>query len=272
MKLFWLFLILLAGTPQAQQTQQLLTCLQTCLAQPPSTPPTPPKRQAPKLSPPLQPPPLQPLQPPPLPTSLPPSVSKTTKGFPLGSCKMNGYPSLPYELKFESQNSTSICFRILEVERYTDVCSEYSIYSQCNSMIVDLKKIIFWYDHVDGCGFKYTAQKRHMNVFPWQASNGDRAGRYRFLSPTGKRSAVGDINLFKWQPDNKTSGSIEVTIARTNTFKLETDGSMNNYILCLEYDKKNIDLPSCISNNEPRIRYSFYDPYKSLCTSGSILM
>lgn len=270
MNILYLFLLLLAGTapvPTAraqQQNQDFLACLQMCLVQPPPPPPTPMpiKQRASPPPPPNPPPPLVPA---------PVKVSKTTKGFPLGSCKMNGYPSLPYELKFERQNDTSICFRILEVERYSDVCSQYSIYSQCNNMIVDLKKIVFWFNHIDTCGLQYTVSRKHMNVFPWQASNGQRAGRYRFVSPTGKRS-VGDINLFKWQPDNMTSGSIEVTIARTNTFKLEADGSMNNYILCLEYDRKNINLPACISNDEPRIRYSFYDPYKSLCTSGSILM
>lgn len=287
MKTFLLFLLFTAV--HAQYDQNVMTCIQQCLPQsskPPNIfPPKPPTLFPPKPPSPFPPKPPSPFPPKP-PSPSPPipieeyneepsipvnqSLVRMTRNFPLGRCRMTG-PSLPYELKFEVANETSICFRINEVERYDEVCSQYNIYSQCNDMIGDLKKLVIWYNQIDACGFQYTITKKTMNVFPWQTANGNRAARYRFISPTGKRSG-GDVNLFKYQPFSRFAANVEVTIARTNTFKHISDSSMNGYMLCLDYDKNNIDLLSCISNEEPRIKYSFYDPMKSLCTSGSILL
>jgi hypothetical protein len=193
-----------------------------------------------------------------------------TRTFPLGSCKMPSFPTLPYELKFESMNRTNICLRVLEVERYKDICAQLNIYDQCNNMIVDLKKLVFWYRHTNECGYQNTIRKEHLNVFPWITDNGTRVGRYRFISPLGKRGASGDLALFKFKPDNQSMGNIEITIAKSNPLRLSSDTTMHNYLLCLDYNNATINMFKCISNDEPRIRYSFYDPYKSLCTVGSI--
>lgn len=255
-------------------------CIRQCISNHPNIPPSlpglpneppPPKPPKPPRSPkpPSPNPPIPPSPPPPLP--MPISIGESmTRGFPLGSCKMNG-PSLPYELKYKYHNRTAICFDILLVEYYSEICESLNIFDQCDYLVTSLTKIVFWYNQINDCGFQNTLSKKHLNVFPW-IINGKPAARYRFTLPNGRTRAVGDVNLFKWEwkQNNKTMSSIEVTIARSNPFKLSTDDNMNNYMFCIEFN--NNDLLKCIKNSDGLIKYSFYDPGKSICTIGTILL
>jgi hypothetical protein len=214
------------------------------------------------------------LPPPPMPNAPPPpgpvnQDMRMTQSFPLGSCRMGG-PSLPYELEFTSSNAGSICFRIKLVEDYIDRCSARGLTGPCNMMVNNVNKIVIWYRQVNECGYDLTSSRNHLEVFPWnvRARSVVRAGRFRVSGPGAPRPhASGDIGMFKWI--NGRINSVQVDINKSGSFKRANDTSMHDYRLCLTYDQSVVNLTYCISSNQV-IKYSFYDPFKTICTTGSV--
>lgn len=212
------------------------------------------------------------LTPPPLPSMSPQQQNKMTRSFPLGSCRMPSLPSLPYELTINSQTINSLCFDIKLSPNYREQCISNNLQKPCEEMIINCNKIVFSYKHVNDCGHDLTSTRKSLEVFPWNVKAGSqtvRAGRYNiFSSNSDKPHAMGDLSLFKWEfARNQTN--IEIDINRTKTFRRQNDTSMHNYKLCIVYDPKVINLIYCITENY-LIRYSFYDPYKTICTSGTV--
>lgn len=270
--LLLLFLIPLA---QAVDYECLSQCVSTCNSFSP-----PPLTRSPRIRaipPQLQPPPPLPQLSPPLPQIIersPPqsTQNKMTKSFPLGSCKMPGLPSLPYELSINSHTSTSLCFDIKLSEDYKTQCESYNLQKPCEDMIVNCNKIVFSYKHVNNCGYDLTTIRKSLEVFPWNVRSGSqtvRAGRYNIFSPNAEKPhAMGDLSLFKWE-FAKNQTNVEIDINRTKSFKRQNDTSMNDYKLCIIYDPKVVNLIFCITDNY-LIKYSFYDPYKTICTTGTV--
>ena len=201
-----------------------------------------------------------------------------TRNFPLGSCKMAG-PSLPYELKFTRNVPGQVCFTIKVVDYYKEICESLNILAPCEDMITNFNKIVFWYKQTNECGFQYTISKKHLNMFPWYITgpkgNIQQAARYRFFPPMStKARAVGDLSLFKyeWKQGNRTVSSIEMNINRSVTFKSPNDTTLDDYLLCIDYNANDFNLMNCITNSDNIIKYSFYDPYKTLCTVGVLAL
>ena len=139
-------------------------------------------------------------------------------------------------------------------------------------MITNCNKIVLAYKHVSECGFDLTASRKSLEVFPWNIKSGSqtvRAGKYNIFSKNAdKPHATGDLSLFKWAYA-KNQTNVEIDINRTNSFKRHNDTTMDNYKLCILYDPKILNLVYCISDNYV-IKYSFYDPFKTICTSGTV--
>lgn len=201
-----------------------------------------------------------------------PSQSKMTKFFPLGSCRMPGLPSLPYVLSINSQTSTSLCFDIQLSPDYEQQCIHQNLQKPCDDMIINCNKIVFSYKHVNECGYDLTTARKSLEVFPWNIRSGSntiRAGKYNIYSPNSdKPHVVGDLALFKWEYA-KNQTNLEIDINRTKSFKRQNDTTMNNYKLCIIYDPRILNLIYCISDIYI-IKYSFYDPYKTICTAGTV--
>lgn len=204
--------------------------------------------------------------------SPPPMQSKMTRSFPLGSCRMPGVPSLPYELSIRSQTSTSLCFDIKLTPDFQTLCKLHNLQKACDDMIINCNKIVLSYKHVKECGYDLTTSRKSLEVFPWNIQTGTytaRAGKYNIFSKNAEKAhAVGDLALFKWEYA-KNQTNVEIDINRTKSFKRQNDTSMDDYMLCVVYDPKIINLIYCIADNY-LIRYSFYDPFKTICTTGTV--
>lgn len=250
-------------------------CVKACFPASLPTPSPPPPSPSRRRPPPDQPaPPQQPTPP----TTQQSSMSPMTRNFPLGSCKMAG-PSLPYELKFTKNVPGQVCFTIKVVDYYKEICESLNILAPCEDMITNFNKIVFWYKQTNECGFQYTIPKKHLNMFPWYITgskgNQQQAARYRFFPPMAtKARAVGDLSLFKyeWKQGNRTVSSIEMNINRSVPFKSPNDTTLDNYLMCIDYNATEFNLMNCITNSDNIIKYSFYDPYKSLCTVGVLAL
>jgi len=248
---YWLLLLLFTYAANAQTCLQ--ECMKTCVSPPPPSPEV--------IS--LQPPPQFLRQ-----------KSYMTPSFPLGACSMPS-PSLPYDLKFLTFVPGEACFSINLVKEYKKQCHIRNLLDACEDMIVNLNKIVFWYKQVDECGYQQTLSKKSLNVFPWnvrQGSNLVRAGRFRIYPPNSTQAHVsGDLGLFKWEftSSSKNVSGVEVDINKSAPFKRPSDSDMNGYTLCLVYDPSIMNVLYCITQNY-LTKYSFYDPYKKICTQGAL--
>lgn len=198
------------------------------------------------------------------------SNGQMTNYFPLGSCKMDG-PSLPYVLTVASMEQERICFNIELSPNYEQECADRKLSIPCDNMISNNNKIVFWYRQVPECGFNLTQSKKHLQVFPWDVKFGSktqRAAKYQmFAYNASKPHAIGDIALFKWE--FKNTSNIEVDVTRSRPFKRPSDINMHMYKLCFTFSYKVLNFIYCITNKF-QIKYSFYDPHKSICTVGNL--
>lgn len=207
---------------------------------------------------------------------------KMTEWFPLGSCKMNG-PSVPYRLGFDSwsigqgDKIGKLCFKINLQADYQNICAARQLTSACDAMVRRVTKIVLWYKMAPECGFDLTKSKKIMNLFNWMVKSGRKnvlAGRYAFFAANATQAhATGDLKLFKWgyKDGKKLRTSVEVEINRPVTFRRAIDDSLDGYRLCLNYNPDILPLYSCITKRDV-LKYSFYDPKKTICTSGSASM
>jgi len=287
----FLFSSVLLSTSYANLHSCISTCVETCLS--PITPQptqTPVVTSPPIISPTntpapsnLPPSPLFPDSPeedypvdsPDFPAEPPqPSVPrfKMTPSFPLGSCRMGG-PSIPYELEVHTYTQNSICFEVKLVNNVSSICATKQLTAQCNDMIRNNNKIVFWYRHVPECGYDLTLGKKSQNAFPWRIRYGKtqvNAGKFRIFAPNASKPHInGDIGLFKWA--NKQISGIQVEINKSNSFRRARDPTMDKYKICLGYNSKVISIPECISKDSV-VKYSFYDPKKSICTVGQMII
>jgi len=202
----------------------------------------------------------------------PPSQEKDkmTDTFPLGSCKMGG-PSLPYTLNYSSYTPGLFCMTINFSPNYTEACAQRKLTGACNMMVKNVNKIVFWYKQIDTCGFNFTKSKKSLNLFPWIVRDGNSnvvAAKYRITAQNATSAhAAGDMALFKWVWQKISS--VQVDINRSGTFKRGIDESLNGYRVCMVYDPTAIDALNCITYKN-NIRYSFYDPKKTICTVGTL--
>lgn len=200
-----------------------------------------------------------------------------TKTFPLGSCKMNHMPSLPYILSVHSQNTTSICFRVSKVSNWQSECSKYDKLPQCQNMLTQASKIVMSYRITQQCGSNL-AIARNNGLFDWRVINKGTqvlAGSVLVYAPNDdSHHFTTSLKLFKWSGtvNNENIESIEVELNRKEPFKRNIDVDIHNYIICLNFDPNVINLPLCLRNNNFIVKYSFYDPNKTLCTVGTLLL
>ena len=205
------------------------------------------------------------------PTSTPTSTYKMTQSFPLGNCKM-GYPSLPYSLTVADFTPGVLCLNINLVPNYQELCAARKLSAPCDMMVKNVNKIVFWYNQIPECGFEFTNSKKSLSVFPWKIKykgNIINAARYRVIAANETIAhAAGDVSLFKWEWNEISS--VQLDVDRSTTFRKAIDETMNGYRLCFNYDPDALDIVRCMTNERSVLQYSFYDPYKSICTQGSL--
>lgn len=198
------------------------------------------------------------------------SQLRMTSFFPLGSCKMSGKPSLPYVLSVAEDKIGKFCLSISFSPNMIDDCTKYRLSSACAAMVTKLRKIVFWYRHATYCGYDLTTSRRSGTVFPWRIRSGrtvQNVGKYQMF---GKNATVphagGDLVLYKWSYKGKSS--VQIDVGRSVPFKRGVDANLDGYKLCFIF-KNGFDFPGCIAGHG-FIKYSFYDPYKSICTVGQV--
>jgi Pherophorin len=190
------------------------------------------------------------------------SNGQMTPSFPVGSCRMSSLPSLPYSFSVLSTTATKVCLQISLTRNHTALCAKHKVSAQCKDMVSNLRKVVFWYRNVPECGSSMVKAMKSLQVRPWRVNNLN-VGRYDFFPPNSSRaSAAGDLAIMKW------NNAGEVTLAKGSTFKRPGDASMDGYRLCLTFNPRAASVPFCIADKFA-IRYSFYDPKKSLCTVGN---
>ena len=200
-----------------------------------------------------------------------------TERFPLGSCK-GSEPSIPYILSSVQQTTGSICFTITMLKDYIQKCNERNMRTPCEFIRHNFRKIVFSYRLTPECGYDMTLNKTMGSIFPW--STMDASGKllylakYKYFSRNATRShAAGDVTLFKWgfpMRNGQNFTSVEINVSRTNLVQRLSDEDVDGYKLCLDYNPLLVDVPSCMSDQDGIIKYSFYDPNKLICTVGQI--
>lgn len=216
----------------------------------------------------------------PVPKLPPPNADIMTKMFPLGSCRSNTAQSLPYVLIKDTITSGLACFTIKLVPDYKILCTSKNILTSCEFLRRNFRKIVFWYKHVSECGYNIANLNKANTLFPWaikdlQANVTKYVAKYKFFANNATKShAVGDVTLFKWTiiTNNINTTSIEVNVSRSKLVQRLNDTDVDGYRLCFEYNPQLINIIACMSNQYKTIRYSFYDPYKTICTIGNIQM
>ena len=203
-----------------------------------------------------------------------------TERFPLGSCKST-YPSIPYIIENVQISEGSICFKIALLPEYIPQCIARNMRTACEYMRHNFRKLVLSYRLTPECGYDMTLNREMGTVFPWAVMNPDSnrveyVAKYKFFAPNMTRShAAGDVTLFKWgflKKNGQNFTSVEINISRTNLVQRSPDTDVDGYTLCLDYDPQMIDVPSCISDENNMIKYSFYDPTKIICTVGTIYL
>jgi hypothetical protein len=198
------------------------------------------------------------------------SQLRMTSYFPLGSCKMSGKPSLPYVLSVAEDKIGKFCLLISFSPNMVDDCAKYQLSGPCQAMVTKLRKIVFWYRHATYCGYDLTTSRRSGTVFPWRIRSGrtvQNVGKYQMIAKNATvPHAVGDLILYKWSYQGKSS--VQVDVGRSIPFKRGVDSDLDGYKLCFIF-KNGFDFPGCIAGSG-FIKYSFYDPYKSICTVGQV--
>lgn len=242
-------------------------------------PPPPPikKSPPPKRFPP--PPPIKKQSPSPPPPLQPSIEIPMTERFPLGSCK-GSEPSVPYILINPTVNPGSICFRIKLLEDYIPQCIARNMRTPCEFMRHNFRKIVFSYRLVPECGYDMTSNRTLGSIFPWAVIDANDklqyVAKYKFFARNATRShAAGDVTLFKWgfpMRNGDTFESVEINVSRTNLVQRNPDTDVDGYRICLDYDPSLVDVPSCMSDSNGVIKYSFYDPNKLICTVGEITL
>lgn len=202
--------------------------------------------------------------------------ARMTRAFPLGSCKMNSLPSLPYELVYNSNNSTSLCLGVVLAKDWEAECAKYGKLEPCRNMVAAPTKLVFAFRLEDACGFNLF-QGRRVGLYDWVVMGDDgrqvRAASYSFYARRGQTAhASGVVKAYNWEGivNGESVSSVEVSLNRNSPFVKSGDLSLDGYEVCLSYDSDTVDLVRCISDNNRVVRYSFYDPYKTLCTVGSV--
>lgn len=194
-----------------------------------------------------------------------------TMGFPLGSCKM-GSPSLPYEFSLENLKPGELCLKMNLVPDYLQRCAQRKLKSACEMMVKNVNKIVFGFNQVPACGISAADGRNNLAHFVWtikQNGQTEVAARYKIIANgTNQAHAIGDVTMFKYVMSGNTN--LELHINRGPTFRKNNDATMDGYQVCMVYNPVRINLPYCIGNANRDVKYSFYDPYKTICTYGVV--
>lgn len=224
-----------------------------------------------------------PPQPPP-PPSPPPSSSNNdadmTQAFPLGSCKMPKLPSIPYMLvnphMLNHEQLKSLCFTVELTPNWHDICSEANKLEECMNMLVNLNKIVFWFNTTSKeCGYDEHIKMSPNKLFVWKVPpSSTSAGSYTMDDNIHKKTRKGALMLYKWSGVFRGSSvtSVQIDVASSGPFKQLGDETLKGYTLCLTYNPSILDLTACITNTfNNQIKYSFFDAHKGLCTTGTVI-
>lgn len=192
-----------------------------------------------------------------------------TPTFPLGSCKMATLPSVPYFFSSIVNEADRTCFTINTTPNWKSICGALP----CQNMLTNLVKIVFSIRQNTECGIltNYTNSRKSNTMFPWLI-NGKLASIYSIISRSSSTPHLsGDVVLYKWRGTvkGKLIEGVQIDVKSSSGMLKRNDTTLDGYRLCLSKLIPKV-IPECLLNPTNLLRYSFYDPNKSLCSAGVV--